>query len=252
MAQRFDIPAESFPSTQWTLVVSAGADGISTQPALERLLKQYIGPMRSHLVRRLGIRPDAADDLLQGFILSQVVERHLIRRAERGKGKFRSFLLTALKRYVSNELRNQRAQKRGGGQTDSLCSVEEPTSSLADPAEHLHFQWAQQVIQTAISRMKADCELFKRQDVWGIFEDRVVKPAFEGIQSRRYSEMSRLFNIASSEQASNILMTGKRMFARCLKSVVAEYEPNEANIGMEIAELRKILSMRNSSSSTRS
>src|SRR4051794_40728709 len=91
---------EPFPSTHWTLVGHAGkSSGELKRQALGTLLTRYMGPLRSHLVQRQRLARDRADDYLQGFLVSQVMERDLIARAEQEKGRFRSFLLIALDRY---------------------------------------------------------------------------------------------------------------------------------------------------------
>src|SRR4051812_12470 len=99
---------EPFPSTHWTLVGHAGkSSGESKREALGALLTRYMGPLRSHLVERQCLPSDRADDYLQGFFVSQVMERDLIGKAEQEKGRFRSFLLIALDRYVFNRLRQE-------------------------------------------------------------------------------------------------------------------------------------------------
>jgi DNA-directed RNA polymerase specialized sigma24 family protein len=66
------------------------------------VLRAYLPALRAHLVIRRRVHPDRADDLLQGFCSDQVLEKDLVPRAERDRGKFRTFLLTALDRYAIN------------------------------------------------------------------------------------------------------------------------------------------------------
>ena len=232
---------EPFPATHWTLVASAGRDGPSRRQALTELLRRYLGPMKTHLVVRLKLDADQADDLLQGFLASQVLERHLIRGAQRNKGRFRSFLLVALHRYIANQFRDQRAQKRApmGGR---LVSLEiSPLSRERGPSEAFDLAWAKEVLQRALRRMKEDCDTFRRPELWGVFEQRIVRPILDGSPAAAHVDLVRQFRLASPEQAANLLITAKRMFARCLRSVVGEYEPDNKRIDTEIADLRRLL-----------
>ena len=66
------------------------------------------------LLRREGFSPDDAQDLTQGFF-ADLIQTHSYARADREKGRFRSFLLGALKHFVADARDRERAQKRGGG-----------------------------------------------------------------------------------------------------------------------------------------
>jgi hypothetical protein len=74
-----------------------------------------------------------------------------------------------------------------------------------------------------------------------VFESRVVSPIREGTEPSDYRELVRRFGFQSPSQASNVLMTAKRMYARLLRSVVGQYARSDREIETEIAELRSIL-----------
>lgn len=102
-----------FASTRWTMVNAAGRDSDPhAAAALEELCQSYWPPLYSYLRRR---GHDAADaqDLTQGFFL-RLIERGDIRTADPARGRFRAFLLTALKRYAINEHERATAARRGG------------------------------------------------------------------------------------------------------------------------------------------
>src|SRR5687768_6670248 len=78
-----------FPTTHWTLVESAGsASDAERRAALGGLLARYLAPMRAYLIVSKRVAPDRADDLLQAFVADKVLEQGLLRRAERGRGRF--------------------------------------------------------------------------------------------------------------------------------------------------------------------
>jgi hypothetical protein len=242
MSSERPIPLEPFPATEWTLVARAGESGRPHPAALAELVRRYQEPLLSHLVCIRRINPDQAADLLQGFLTSQVVERGLIRRAERAKGRFRTFVLLALDRYVKNRFREARAAKRAPDRAATLDEHADFAHRGAAPGDLFDAAWARQVLNDAIGRMQRDCSLTGRPDLWGVFEARIVRPAFERVEPLAYSELVRQFNLGSPSQASNVLITAKRMFQRCLTAVIAEYEPDAAAIDREILELREILS----------
>ena len=103
-----------FPPTQWSVVLAAG-DGKAPQSsaALETLCRTYWHPLYAY-IRRFRHSPHDPQDLTQEFFARLLAGAYL-ERADREKGRFRTFLLTALRRFMVNEWDRARAQKRGGG-----------------------------------------------------------------------------------------------------------------------------------------
>jgi len=105
---------KGFSMTRWSLVIAA-AD--SRHPdhktALAELCKDYWYPVYA-FVRLRGFDPDSAQDLTQGFF-AQLLEKRTLKAADKERGRFRSFVLAALKFYLSHERERAGAQKRGGG-----------------------------------------------------------------------------------------------------------------------------------------
>lgn len=103
----------AFTTTHWSVVLSARErTGPESAAALETLCRAYWQPLYA-FARRSGHSPADAEDLTQGFF-ARLLEKDFLLAAVREKGKFRSFLLTALKRFMANEWDRQHAQKRGG------------------------------------------------------------------------------------------------------------------------------------------
>jgi RNA polymerase sigma-70 factor (ECF subfamily) len=112
--------ASRFPTTRWTLVVAAGDPRRNeARSALVSLCENYWYPLYAYL-RRRGYPADQAQDLKQEFF-TPVLEGRYLDRANPEKGRFRSFLLTSLKFFVTDEEDRQRAHKRGGGQLVPLA-----------------------------------------------------------------------------------------------------------------------------------
>jgi hypothetical protein len=238
---------QRFPLTQWSLVARAGlaSEGVRRE-ALGVLLRRYVPALRAHLVVQKRVPRDAAADLIQGFVCDKVVEQGLLAGADRCKGKFRSFLLTALDRYVIDQGRHDAAKKRSPGDGQAVVDVHQFQDAAPAPApgpsEAFDIAWAREVLAEAVRRMRAECERSGRDDVWGVFECRVLEPTLRGTPPASYSDLVARFNFRSPAHASNVLMTAKRTFERVLRSVVAEYAEDEGQVEQEIEDLHAILS----------
>jgi RNA polymerase sigma factor (sigma-70 family) len=102
-----------FVTTHWSVVLSAQDPHNSrSRQALESLCRTYWYPLYS-FARRAGHSPPDAEDLTQGFF-ARLLEKDYLKAAASDKGRFRTFLLVAIKRYMANEWDRQHAQKRGG------------------------------------------------------------------------------------------------------------------------------------------
>jgi len=108
------MPSARFLTTRWTLVLKAAQTG-AAEDALEQLCRIYWYPLYVY-VRRRGNDPHEAEDLTQEFF-ARLLDRHWLEGVQPEGGRFRSFLLTMLNRYLANEWDRTQAQKRGGGQT---------------------------------------------------------------------------------------------------------------------------------------
>ena len=107
------MPLALFSTTRWSLVLAAkDKDSPESGNALEALCRQYWYPLYA-FVRNLGHSPHDAQDLTQEFF-ARLLEREFLQRVEPDKGRFRTFLRTALRRFLANEWDKVRAQKRGG------------------------------------------------------------------------------------------------------------------------------------------
>jgi len=244
MSSERSATASPFPTTQWSLVdVIRQGDEQARHQALERFLIRYLPALNVHLVRTRSVPREDAEDLLQEFVAQRILEKDLVSRVDRGAGKFRTFLLTSLDRFFIDSLRRQRSQKRSPG-SDRMVQIDDEQgcwSAGDDPAGQFDVAWARSVIGEALQRMQQQCEDSGRTDVWGVFQCRLVDPLLKGVPPIDYDGLVERFGLTSPAQASNVLVTGKRMYARALRSVVAEYATDEEEIESEIRDLQEIL-----------
>ena len=153
-----------FITTRWTLVAAAAADSSDPQrrEALEDLCQTYWPPLYAFL-RRRGHAPEDAQDLTQGFF-ARVLERHDFRAADPGRGRFRSFLLSALQHYVINEHERATTVKRGGRLQRLSLDFEEAERTYvlearndASPDRVFNRKWAAISLDRALLRLHDEC-----------------------------------------------------------------------------------------------
>jgi len=241
---RLDGDVNEFPPTQWSLVKRAGiADLAARGNDLDVLLRRYLPALLTYLRLQLRIAPGEADDLLQSFVAEKVVQYNLVARADQARGRFRTFLLCTLRNYVIQRRRTDQAacRKPGTGLPMALAHASGIATGGPGPSEQFDIAWARETIAEATARMRAECDRAGRPDVWAIFNERVIRPAFDGVDAAPYDDLVRRLGLASPLQACNLLTTGKRMFARCLRDVVGDYAGGGEDPDQEIADLRAIL-----------
>jgi hypothetical protein len=235
-----------FPSTHWSIILTANqSDAAAAEAALGRFFRRYQAPLLAYLRGKFHCDEDRAQDWLQHFILEQILQKEWLRQVHRIEGKrFRAFLLCALHNFVNSQIRGEHSQKRmpAGGVVpiDSLTELETIVPKDA-AAQSFDLTWARCVINSALQQMQAYCEEENRADIWGVFDGRVRAPILDGMEPTPYEHLVQRFELESPIQAHNVLATGKRLFARCLRNVIAEYATNEADLEAELRELHWIL-----------
>jgi RNA polymerase sigma factor (sigma-70 family) len=148
----------AFRTTHWSVVLAAQGSSPAADEALEKLCRTYWRPIYG-FVRRQGVKPEEAKDLTQGFF-ALLLERRDLDAVRREKGRLRSYLLTSLKHFLTNERNRAMAIKRGEGQRliplEDLRERErvgfEPSESLAaDQIYERH--WALSVLDQVMARL---------------------------------------------------------------------------------------------------
>jgi RNA polymerase sigma-70 factor (ECF subfamily) len=148
-----------FPTTRWNLVLSARqGNEASRRAALETLLATYWRPVYVYL-RRKGLPAEAAEDAVQGLFL-RLLEQDALRRLDPARGRFRSYLLTALQHYLVNLHEHDSALKRGGrGGVVSLETLDverDLPAAPPDPVRAFDREWALAVMERALARLEQE------------------------------------------------------------------------------------------------
>jgi RNA polymerase sigma factor (sigma-70 family) len=200
-----------FQPTLWTMVLKAKEH---SREALEELITTYWKPVYIY-IRRWGYPSEEAKDLSQSFF-ADLLERDFLKGVSREKGRFRTFLLTVLKRYLINESERKRAQKRGGGK--ALLSLDYSRAErdftimpVTDetPEKAFNRQWALEAMSRALDALAREMEP-------ATFE--AIKPHLAG--GPAYDETAKKMGI-SIVRLNNLIHRTRKRYREILRFEVA-------------------------------
>ena len=192
-----------FVSTRWTMVLKAGDSATTsahTLSALSELCQIYWRPLYVFL-RKQGYGPEDAQDLTQGFF-AHLIETRGYARADREKGRFRSFLLVALKNFIADARDREHALKRSGGMI--LAQLDEQTETqIAQRAakwqadEVYDREWATALVRQALDRLAQECALAGKAELFSCLMPHLVAReetavAYEAIARRSHRAVATL------------------------------------------------------------
>jgi len=211
---------ERFLTTQWSLIENIKAGQDRDQILIGFLLEQYWKPVYCYL-RRKGHDNDQAKDLTQAFFHEVVLNRDLVARADQTRGRFRSFLLHALKQYVKKQNLKERAQKRIPKEKMVSLDVAEPPAlpeSVANGSveESYHYAWVSALLERVIAAVRAECAEEGMTTHWALFSERVVQPILTDRSPPPLASICKAHGIADTQTASNMIVTVKRRFRAML------------------------------------
>lgn len=230
--------AAAFHTTRWSIVLAAqGQASPAAFESLEALCRQYWPPLYAYL-RRRGLAPHDAEDLTQAFF-ARLLEKEWLAAAKRECGRFRSFLLMALQRFMANEWDRSRAQKRGGGievisldaeTAESLYAAN--TASL--PAESVYEKrWALTLLESVMFRLKTEHEAAGK-----LAEYEVLKPCLTAERgSIPYDDLAAALGIEAASARSAVHRLRKR-FRELFRAEVAGTVADPAEVD---AEMRAVI-----------
>lgn len=147
-----------FPTTHWSLLAQATLGGETAgRQALEDLCRRYWSPLQQ-FIRVRGRSEAEAQDLTQEFIL-HLLEHSTLKKADRSRGRFRSFLLGALVRFLGDENDRRHAQKRGSGAVH-LSIDEEPALAVSSEPDAILFdrEWALVILENGLRALRQEFE----------------------------------------------------------------------------------------------
>lgn len=236
-----DEPTRSsiFPRTDWA---DLGKAARAEMAPLDRLIRLYWQPLKIYLVATFPSLHDQADLLLQDFAEDKLLQEGWLQKADQARGRFRDFLKTSLRNFVLNRL-NLRETKNPPVPLDDL---EHEPPHPEDASEAFDLAWARAVLSEALRRMEVDCrdpaaDQPRRSQIWELFRMRLVDPIFEGAPAPAYETLMQRFGWKSPTDASNTLLSAKRIFKTHLNEVIKEYAGKDTATATEVKAIEVFL-----------
>jgi RNA polymerase sigma factor (sigma-70 family) len=225
-----------FATTRWSVVLHAGRSGSHARDALARLCRTYWFPLYAH-VRRRGFPAQDAEDLTQEFF-ARLLARQSIAQADPARGRFRTFMLTALNHFLADEWERVRAEKRGGGRevlSLDMAHAENRFLQVTDPAappdRMFDREWALAVLRTVLAQLEAEYVKAGKADLFA-----VLKPTLIGTRdSQPYAELAA--QLGRNENAVKVAVHRLRQrYRERLKAEIADTvaSDDEANAEMRV------------------
>lgn len=235
---------EYFLTTHWSVVLDAQRHSDSTRAsnALARLCQTYWYPLYAY-VRRTGQGPEDAQDLTQEFF-RRLVGMEYLKAVDPARGKFRSFLLSALKHFLANEWDRSRALKRGGGKPlISLDDTEAEARYALEPVENsspdkvYERRWATTLLDHVLARLRKEYSETGKEN---IYEQLKQTLTFESVTAPYADIAARL---EMSEGAVKVAVHRLRArYRELLREEIAQTVTSAADVEEEIRFLFTVLS----------
>lgn len=178
--------ADEFLTTRWSMVVAAAGNDSAADAALDQLLRDAWRPLYA-FARRWGCTKEDAEDAVQGFIAS-LLSRKSLEKMERGRGRFRTFLLSGMRNHMSDVHSAAHAEKRGGGAMHYSLNLDADEQGYAElavetdsPEKAFERAWAMEVMARARGKLKDECVASGKGEVFaGLFPENGVGDMAEG------------------------------------------------------------------------
>jgi RNA polymerase sigma factor (sigma-70 family) len=234
--------ADWFTTTHWSVVLAAGQTSLpGAQQALEALCQTYWYPLYAY-VRRQGHSPEDAQDLTQSFF-ARLLEKKYLQQVDREKGRFRAFLLAAIKHFLADEWDKARAKKRGGGRTilslDETAAEDRYRREPADtvtPEDLYERQWALTLLDQVRARLRQEYGASGKGLLY--YKLRVLESGEE--RDETYAQVAAQLGLTVSAVKSSAQRMRQR-FAQLLRQEIAQTVASPAEIEEEIHHLMTVL-----------
>ena len=231
-----------FVTTRWSVVLTAGhSDTAHALVALEKLCRTYWYPLYAY-VRRRGQSPEDAKDLTQEFF-ARLLERNWVGRADQQKGRFRSFLLSALNHFLADEWDKARAQKRGGGQTPVPLQFDtaetryghEPVDNVT-PEHTYERRWALTLLDEVLQRLRSEYEQEGRAEFFT-----ALHPCLVGDRTAQpYAELAVKLGVSEGTVKSAVHRLRQR-YRELLRDEIAQTVAGPGEVDEELRHLFAVL-----------
>jgi RNA polymerase sigma-70 factor (ECF subfamily) len=234
--------APRFISTHWTVVLSAGdPSSPHAATALETLCRAYWYPLYAY-VRRRGHSTSQAQDITQEFFM-QLLEHNWVARVDRHKGRFRSFLLMAMKRFLANEWDKVKTQKRGGYiqfvslqlDTAEIRYIQE-LADTSTPEQVYEKQWALTLLESVLDQLHEEYV----QDGKAILFDKLKSCLVGSSALQPYAQLAAELDMTEGSVKVAVCRLRQR-YREQLKEEIAQTVASVADVEDELHHLFRVL-----------
>lgn len=235
----------SFQTTHWSLVLLAAERGTSdAEAAIAQLCAGYWQPVYGFL-RRSGESVHAAQDLTQEFFC-RLLAKNYLQAADPQRGRFRSFLLAAVKHFLANERKAARTQKRGGGQQLlSLDFQKAETAYQSEPADQrtpeqlFEQQWAVLLLERVLQRLEEQNSTPEKRAAWPLYRSALIP----GSDALSHAEIASKLRTTEAAVKMTVHRLRKR-YRELLRDEIAQTVAEPAEIEQEMRDLLQLISVR--------
>jgi RNA polymerase sigma-70 factor (ECF subfamily) len=227
-----------FDTTRWSVVLDAQGTGDDARAALESLCRTYRPPVLAYISSR-GYRSDVAEDLTQSFF-ARFLERADYVDADPSRGRFRAYLLTAIKHFLSNAAAEAHAVKRGGRiQFESIEYQDDGDSLPADgsnPEQVFEQAWALVVLDSALRRLRQEAQLAGKGELFDHLSDFMAEQPDEA----EYARVAAALSLRRNTVAVSVHRLRQRL-RELVREEVAQTAADRGALEVELRELRSAL-----------
>jgi RNA polymerase sigma-70 factor (ECF subfamily) len=237
---------EAFLTTHWSLVEHIQSEDDKDRVLIGLLLERYWKPVYCYL-RHKGYDNEDAKDLTQSFFQEVVLNKDLVVRANKTKGRFRTFLLHALDQYLLNEKRRQSTKKRSPkGKLVSFDIISPPalpeSVSRSSPEDSYNYAWTASILDQVLSEVEANCLEYGLELHWRVFQDKVIRPILGDTSPPTFEEICERYKIDDQKKAANMVTTIKRRLQKSLKQFIRNTATSDYEMQEEFAEIVQFFS----------
>jgi RNA polymerase sigma factor (sigma-70 family) len=245
------VQSDPFAPTHWSVIVAAGESRIAPEAAkaaLAQLCETYWAPLYT-FVRSRGHSQHDAQDLTQSFF-AFLIEHKIYARADRQKGKFRSFLLASLKNFLADSRDRDQALKRGG--TYDFLPLNEEQVGEAESLFQTHFaagesnsadrlferSWAEALVAAGLEQLAA---AYKADGEEKLFQELKIFLTGSSVALPSYADLAARLGTVASTLRSHVTRL-RAQYRKALRAEVRRTVNTDAEVDGELRELLRVLS----------
>jgi RNA polymerase sigma factor (sigma-70 family) len=235
------IAAGNFPVTRHSAIIATrSSDKIQRQRAYETLLESYWKPSYKYIRWKWQASNEDSEDLTQEFF-ARAFEKGYFERYDPTKASFHGFLLVCLDRFIANELKANRRQKRGGDRPHFSLDFESaekefrnaPVPQPISPEEYFHREWVRSLFTLVVQSLRELCEAKGKMVHFALFE---LYDLGDDDTKQSYESLARRFDLKITD-VTNHLAFARREFRKLVLARLQELTATDEEFRREARAL---------------